>query len=278
MSKYTTTYHVTVSSRNLVQRSMAGRALLDCVSDVSNAFPGATTTIDYAPVAPVNEPAAPPVTRDHETLLAIQAMLDGTRWSADTLDHVRTLLRKSGYQTRDADALDYDEPVAPTTPVASQSPDNFRDHKILFALQDAADMLEDVIDTHIYDPGEEPPNAPERITVARLRGVIADLEAPPATPDALPAMPTPAAPIPQHSSASPTLQALIEKLRVAAADSVRNEAAHMALVAAVRHWMVATRYVHITGDTMSRFERYTLTQATTVTALQTSERLLGISL
>jgi hypothetical protein len=34
---------------------------------------------------------------------------------------------------------------------------------------DAADVLEEIIPMHIYDEGEEPPDAPERAWVSKLR-------------------------------------------------------------------------------------------------------------
>ena len=46
---------------------------------------------------------------------------------------------------------------------------------LLQAVKDAARMIEDTIDTHIYDD-DEPPDAPERLFVKRLRDLIAKVE------------------------------------------------------------------------------------------------------
>lgn len=37
-----------------------------------------------------------------EALLAIQELMDGVEWSADTLDHIADILRAAGYQVRDS--------------------------------------------------------------------------------------------------------------------------------------------------------------------------------
>jgi hypothetical protein len=38
---------------------------------------------------------------DHDTLLAIQELLDGVEWSIDTLTHIASLLTEAGYRVRD---------------------------------------------------------------------------------------------------------------------------------------------------------------------------------
>jgi hypothetical protein len=46
---------------------------------------------------------------------------------------------------------------------------------LLQAVKDAADEIEDIIPTHIYD-GDDPPDAPVRLFVKRLRDLIAKVE------------------------------------------------------------------------------------------------------
>lgn len=43
---------------------------------------------------------------DHQIVLAIQELLDGTTWEADTLEEIASLLRSNGYRVRDADDRD----------------------------------------------------------------------------------------------------------------------------------------------------------------------------
>jgi hypothetical protein len=38
---------------------------------------------------------------DSEIILAIQALLDRTEWSSDTLEHIANLLTRNGYVIRD---------------------------------------------------------------------------------------------------------------------------------------------------------------------------------
>jgi len=38
---------------------------------------------------------------DHEAMLAIQELLDGTEWSADTLDRIAAIVIAAGYRIRD---------------------------------------------------------------------------------------------------------------------------------------------------------------------------------
>jgi hypothetical protein len=40
---------------------------------------------------------------DQETLLEIQQLLDGTAWSATTLDEIAEIMRQAGYRIRDKD-------------------------------------------------------------------------------------------------------------------------------------------------------------------------------
>ena len=42
----------------------------------------------------------------HETLLAIQEMMDGVEWTTDTLDGIANLLNEAGYTVRDLDELE----------------------------------------------------------------------------------------------------------------------------------------------------------------------------
>lgn len=43
---------------------------------------------------------------DHDLLLAIQELLDGTEWNADTLEAIATLMVDSGWRIRDLDDVD----------------------------------------------------------------------------------------------------------------------------------------------------------------------------
>lgn len=44
---------------------------------------------------------------DHEAMLAIQELLDGTdEWSADTLDAIAVIVSKAGYRIRDLNDID----------------------------------------------------------------------------------------------------------------------------------------------------------------------------
>lgn len=43
---------------------------------------------------------------DHDALLAIQDVMDGTAWDADTLETIATILIKAGYSIRDLDNND----------------------------------------------------------------------------------------------------------------------------------------------------------------------------
>lgn len=38
---------------------------------------------------------------DHDVILAIHALLDGTAWDADTLDEIAKILDDNGYRVRD---------------------------------------------------------------------------------------------------------------------------------------------------------------------------------
>lgn len=40
---------------------------------------------------------------DHDLLLAIQELLDGTEWSADTIEQVALLMEQNGYHISDFD-------------------------------------------------------------------------------------------------------------------------------------------------------------------------------
>ena len=40
---------------------------------------------------------------DHDILLAIQELLDGVEWTADTLAEIAELLAENGYRVRDLD-------------------------------------------------------------------------------------------------------------------------------------------------------------------------------
>ena len=44
---------------------------------------------------------------DHEIVLAIQELLDGVEWDADTLGEIALMLSDNGYRIRNSD--DYDE-------------------------------------------------------------------------------------------------------------------------------------------------------------------------
>lgn len=48
---------------------------------------------------------------DHDAMLAIQELLDGTEWSADTLEAIADVMLKAGYRIRDLDEVDR-EPAA----------------------------------------------------------------------------------------------------------------------------------------------------------------------
>ena len=43
---------------------------------------------------------------DHELILAIQEILDGTSWDSGTAAEIATLLVESGYRVRDCDEID----------------------------------------------------------------------------------------------------------------------------------------------------------------------------
>ena len=43
---------------------------------------------------------------DHELVLAIQELLDGVEWNADTLDEIAGLLQANGYKVRDLNLED----------------------------------------------------------------------------------------------------------------------------------------------------------------------------
>ena len=46
---------------------------------------------------------------ESDTLLAIQALLDGVGWTPDTLEEIARLLRQAGYRVRDTDDRDVPE-------------------------------------------------------------------------------------------------------------------------------------------------------------------------
>jgi hypothetical protein len=50
---------------------------------------------------------------DHDALLAIQELMDGVEWSADTLDGIAKIMVSAGYRIRDLDYVDleYSEPA-----------------------------------------------------------------------------------------------------------------------------------------------------------------------
>jgi hypothetical protein len=43
---------------------------------------------------------------DHEAMLAIQRLMDGTEWSADTLEAIADILLAAGYTLRDYDPVE----------------------------------------------------------------------------------------------------------------------------------------------------------------------------
>jgi hypothetical protein len=43
---------------------------------------------------------------DNDTLLAIQELLDGTSWDADTLAQIAEIMVRAGYRIRDCDDVD----------------------------------------------------------------------------------------------------------------------------------------------------------------------------
>jgi hypothetical protein len=43
---------------------------------------------------------------DHEAMLAIQQELDGTEWTAETLERIAEILQQAGYRVRDLDDRD----------------------------------------------------------------------------------------------------------------------------------------------------------------------------
>lgn len=45
---------------------------------------------------------------DHEAMLAIQELMAGVEWSADTLDRIAAIMIDAGYRIRDCDDVDRD--------------------------------------------------------------------------------------------------------------------------------------------------------------------------
>ncbi len=45
---------------------------------------------------------------DHEIVLAIQNRLDGTEWSADTLEEIADILARNGYPLRNFEVEEFD--------------------------------------------------------------------------------------------------------------------------------------------------------------------------
>lgn len=43
---------------------------------------------------------------DHNAMLAIQELMDGVEWSADTLDEIAQIVRDAGYRIRDTNEVD----------------------------------------------------------------------------------------------------------------------------------------------------------------------------
>ena len=43
---------------------------------------------------------------DHEAMLAIQQLLDGVEWSADTVESIAAIMIRCGYRIRDMDDVD----------------------------------------------------------------------------------------------------------------------------------------------------------------------------
>lgn len=43
---------------------------------------------------------------DHDTLLAIQQLMDGTAWNSDTLEQIASVMVSAGYRIRDLDDRD----------------------------------------------------------------------------------------------------------------------------------------------------------------------------
>jgi hypothetical protein len=49
---------------------------------------------------------------DHDALLAIQELMDGTEWSADTLEAIARVMVSAGYRIRDLDEVERDDTEA----------------------------------------------------------------------------------------------------------------------------------------------------------------------
>ena len=46
---------------------------------------------------------------DHEAMLAIQELMDGTEWTVGTIDGVAAIMRAAGYRLRHMDDVDPEE-------------------------------------------------------------------------------------------------------------------------------------------------------------------------
>jgi len=46
---------------------------------------------------------------DHDAMLAIQELMDGVEWNADTLKEIANVLELAGYRVRDLDDRDGDD-------------------------------------------------------------------------------------------------------------------------------------------------------------------------
>jgi hypothetical protein len=46
---------------------------------------------------------------DHEAMLAIQELMDGTEWNADTLEAIAEIMVRAGYRIRDLEDVDREE-------------------------------------------------------------------------------------------------------------------------------------------------------------------------
>jgi hypothetical protein len=63
------------------------------------------------------EPKRIQITSDHELVLAIQDLMDGTAWDADTLQEIARLLVSMGYQLHDLDGRLYDDEEPAEQPI-----------------------------------------------------------------------------------------------------------------------------------------------------------------